>query len=312
MQIIISSTGIASADMKVLVTGGSGRIGFKLIKKFLGNRDLVASISKTNAVTLPKVKSFVFDLTDKAETVKTIKDFAPDIVVHTAALTNVDLCETNHELAYEQNVKATQNVIDACKEYGSKLVFVSSAFVFDGKDKVFTEESKTNPINYYGETKALSEAAIKENLEDYLILRTDQPYGSIEPWQKDDNVRRVLNKLNNNQESKEPTDWYNNPTYLDDFAEATIKLIKEDKKGIYNLVGPDFINRYEWALKIADTFGKNKNLIVPIDSSTFNLAAKRPNINLSNEKTVRETKISFLGVEAGLKDLKIKLGHQIE
>ena len=298
--------------MKIIISGGSGRIGFKLIKKFLSNRDLIASISKTNAVTLPKVKSFVFDLADKAETVKTIKDFAPDIVVHTAALTNVDLCETKHELAYEQNVKATQNVIDACKEYGSKLVFVSSAFVFDGKDKIFTEESKTNPINYYGETKALSESAIRENLEDYLILRTDQPYGSIEPWQKDDNVRRVLNKLNNNQESKEPTDWYNNPTYLDDFAGAVIKLIKEDKKGIYNLVGPDFINRYEWALKIADTFGKKKNLIVPADSSTLNLAAKRPNVNLSNKKAVREIKISFLGVEAGLKDLKIKLGHQIE
>ena len=303
MQIIILSMGIASADMKVLVTGGSGRIGFKLIKKFLSNKDLVASISKTNAVTLPKVKSFVFDLADKSKTVKMIKDFAPNIVVHTAALTNVDLCETNHELAYEQNVKATQNMIDACKEYGSKLVFVSSAFVFDGKDKVFTEESKTNPINYYGETKALSEAAIKENLEDYLILRTDQPYGSIEPWQKDDNVRRVLNKLNNNQESKEPTDWYNNPTYLDDFAEATIKLIKEDKKGIYNLVGPDFINRYGWALKIADTFGKNKNLIVPADSSTFNLAAKRPNVNLSNKKVQTELKFGFKDIREGINEL---------
>ena len=309
MQIIILSMGIASADMKVLVTGGSGRIGFKLIKKFLSNNDLVSSISKTNAVTLPKVKSFVFDLADKSETAKTIKEFAPDVIIHTAALTNVDLCETNHELAYEQNVKVTQNVIDACKEYGSKLVFVSSAFVFDDKGKIFTDGYKTNPINYYGETKALSEVAIKESLNDYLILRTDQPYGKSESWQKDDNVKRILKKLNNNQESKEPTDWYNNPTYLDDFVQATIKLIKDDKVGIYNLVGPDFISRYEWALKIAEVFGKNKNLIVPTDSGTFNLPAKRPTSRLSNEKVTKETGTSFLGVEKGLKKLKSEMRY---
>jgi dTDP-4-dehydrorhamnose reductase len=289
--------------MKILITGGSGRIGLKLIKTFLPKGYEVASISKLDKVPLNNVKNFLLDLTDKNKVLDVIKTESPDIVIHTAALTNVDLCESDKKLAYNQNVMSTRNVIEACKQVGSKLIFVSSAFVFNGKGKVFTEESEMNPINYYGETKMISEKDIKDSGLKYLILRTDQPYGEIEEWQKDDNVRRVLKKLNQGLESREPTDWYNNPTYIDDFSIATLKLIETNKEGIYNLVGPDFINRYEWALKIAEVFDKDKNLIVPIKSNALNISAKRPYANLSNKKTQTEINFKFRNIIEGTRDL---------
>ena len=290
--------------MKILITGGSGRIGFKLVKRFASPANEVVSISKTSTINIPKVKSSSFDLADAGKTSKAINDFIPDIVIHTAALTNVDMCETDPKSAYAQNVNATSNIIESCKKTGSKVVFVSSSFVFDGKGELFTEDSEPCPINYYGETKQIAEEVIKDSGLEYLILRTDQPYGKLEAWQKDDNVRRVLKALQQNKEIHEPLDWYNNPTYINNFVDATAELIKKGSNGIFNLVGKDFINRYEWAIKIAKIFDKDTTKVEGVDSTSFHLAAIRPTANISNDKVVKETGVRFFGVEEGLSELK--------
>lgn len=290
--------------MKVLVTGGSGRIGFKLIKKLISADVDISSISMNNDVPLANIKKFTFDLSDKEKTNSCINAIKPNIIIHAAALTNVDVCEKDRWMAYSQNVTSTQNIIDASKEINAKIVFVSSSFVFNGRDKIFTEDSEPNPINYYGETKRLSEEIVKSSNLEYLILRTDQPYGRIEPWQKDDNVRRVLNKFSRETQLTEPEDWYNNPTYLDDFVDAAIELLNRNRRGIYNLVGPDFINRYDWALRISEIFGKDKNMVRPVNSSYFNLSAKRPISNVSNNKIQIELNRKFRNVIAGLNDIK--------
>ena len=295
--------------MKILITGGSGRIGFKLVKRFASSANEVVSISKGSTINIPKVKSSSFDLVDAEKTSKAINDFIPDIVMHTAALTNVDMCETDPKLAYEQNVTATANVIEGCKKANSKLIFVSSSFVFDGKGELFTEDSEPCPINYYGKTKQIAEEAVKDSGLDYLILRTDQPYGKLEAWQKDDNVRRVLKALQQNKEVHEPLDWYNNPTYINNFVDATAELIKKGSNGIFNLVGKDFINRYEWAIKIANIFDKDTTNIEAVDSISFHLSAIRPTANVSNDKVIKETGVKFFGVEEGLLELK-KVAYQ--
>ena len=106
----------------------------------------------------------------------------PDIVIHTAALTNVDLCETNNVLANLINVQGTKNIVDGCMKIQSKIIFISTSYVFDGNSDQYFEEDLPNPTSYYGITKYESEKIIQNSNLDFLILRTDQPYCWIEKW----------------------------------------------------------------------------------------------------------------------------------
>ena len=290
--------------MKILITGGSGRIGFNLIKKFIAAGNSIISVSRNTLTNYSSVNSFLIDLTDEGKTRKLVLDNKPDIIIHAAALTNVDLCETDQKLAYKENVIATKNILEISKEIGAKFVFVSSSFVFDGAGKIFKEEADPCPINYYGKTKQIGEELIKDASDNYIILRTDQPYGKLEEWQKDDNVHRVLKAFDTGKMLKEPRDWYNNPTYIDNFSDLTLKLIELNARGIYHLVGDDFINRYDWALEISNVFGKDNSRIEAINSNDLKVVAKRPVAKLSNTKIVKETGLQTCGVKEGLIKLR--------
>ena len=230
-----------------------------------------------------------------------LTSYKPEIVIHTAALTNVETCETDPKFAYLQNVTSTKNLIQGCQKNECKPIFFSSSFVFDGKKSFYTENDLKNPINYYGKTKAHAEDLILSSELDYLILRTDQPYDWIENWQKDNGVTRVIKKLKAGLPYKEITNWYNNPTFIPDIAIATSNLICNDKTGIYHLVGSEFINRYSWSLIISEVFDLSSNLIIPTSAEQLNLKAIRPNTNLSNEKIEKEFGVKFTTPIDGLK-----------
>ena len=289
--------------MKVIITGASGRIGFELAEALAkaGNKvtgTFLNSLASANGMEFVKL-----DTTNRRDVLELIKKVKPELVIHTAALTNVDLCETDHKLADNLNVESTRNIVDGCIDVGSKIAYVSSSFVFDGSKKVFHEDDRPNPVNYYGKTKLYGEKIIEDSKLKFLILRTDQPYNWIKSWQKDNNVTRIIKKLENKESFKEFADWYNNPTFIPDFVKATLNLIKNERQGIYHLVGSDYMNRYEWALKIAEIFEKEKHLINPTDSKDLNLPAKRPNANLSNEKVQKDSGVKFSGLEQGLKNM---------
>jgi dTDP-4-dehydrorhamnose reductase len=166
------------------------------------------------------------------------------------------------------------------------------------------ETSKTQPNTYYGKTKLEAEILIRESQLDFLILRTDQPYNWIEKWQKENSVVRVLKHLNRKKALKEIIDWYNVPTYIPDLVKAIEFLIKKEASGIFNVVGDDYINRYDWSCNVADIFNLNKKLIIPIKSEELNIAVKRPNINLSNKKLVEKTGINMSGIYSGAISMK--------
>ena len=136
-----------------------------------------------------------------------------------------------------------------------------------------------------------------------MILRTDQPYCWNEKWQRTNSVIRVIDSLKKNQIFNEVIDWYNSPTYVPDFVIATKKLIQKDSEGIFHLVGSDFIDRYNWSLRVADIFHLKKELLKPINSSELKLPEKRNNIKLNNNKLFQETGYRMLGVEEGLKKM---------
>lgn len=293
--------------MSILIIGGSGVIGYYILKKFLKKK------IKTNYTffekRLPTIQNGYFlDITKKQETIKIIKQFKPEIVIHTAGLTNVDKCENEQDVAENINVEGTKNIIEGCKECNSKLMFFSTSAVFNGEKTEYSEEDKTSPISFYGKTKLKSEEFIRKSGLPYNIIRIDQPYYWVEKWHHTNSVIRILDALKENGSFREVTDWFNTPTYIPDIINATSKLISLDLNGIYHVVGSDFVNRYQWALLTAEIFQLNKKKIIPINSNLLNVSAKRANVKLSNKKFETNTGVTLKGIKNGLQTMKEEQG----
>lgn len=284
--------------MKILVIGGSGVIGFEALRKFSELGHDVFFTYNQNKISVPN--GFCVDIRDKNLTLKLIKKIKPDIVVHTTAITNVDLCESNKELAKSVNVIGTSNIIEGCKLVNSKLVYISTSFVFDGTKLKYYEDDPTSPATFYGITKENGEKLISTSDLQFLILRTDQPYCWKEKWQHPNSVSRVLETIKSGKVLNEIIDWYNRPTYVPNFISSMSELIRNNEIGIFHVVGSDFINRYEFSLKVAEIFNLNKDLIKPIRSETLHLPARRVNVNLENDKLTQKTGVKMLGVKEGL------------
>jgi len=289
--------------MKILIIGGSGLIGTKLLQHYKKkkNTDVEFTFLKNN---IPIANGHQLDITENDNTINLISKINPDVVIHTVALTNVDLCETDKALADSINVLGTQNVVEGCKNTKSKLVYISTSFVFDGKKQNYVENDTPSPVTYYGITKLKGEELVQNSNLPNLILRTDQPYCWTEQWNHTNSVIRVLDNLRSDKIHNEITDWKNTPTYVPDFVNAASQLLDSNESGIFHVVGPDFINRYDWSLLTAEIFGLNKNLIKPITSESLNLPATRVNVNLSNQKLQKKTGITMMGVKEGLLHMK--------
>lgn len=288
--------------MKILVVGGSGVIGLKFVKFFLKKGHDVSFTYNKNKPSLPN--SFHLDITKKENTLELIKNVNPEIIIHTTAITNVDLCETNHNLASSVNVDGTSNIVEGGKITNSKIVYLSTPLVFDGKKTGYIEEDKTSPSTFYGLTKLEGEQILIKSGMPYLILRTDQPYCWVEEWQHTNSVLRVIQTLKAGKVLREVQNWRNNPTYVPDFVRAASELLIKNALGIFHLIGSDFISRYDWSLEVAKEFKLDKKLIAPINSDELNLAAKRVNVKLYNEKLYQKTGYKMLGIREGLIEMK--------
>ena len=286
--------------MRYLIIGGTGVIGHKIVQDLLLKKEDVVFTFLNNTQFFEN--SYLLDIRDSIKTKNLIKKIEPDIVIHCAAISNIDLCETNKELAESINILGTKNIVEGCIEVNAKIVFVSTSFVFDGKKK-YTENDSTKPSTFYGETKLQGEKIVQKSNLPYLILRTDQPYCWIQKWQHTNSVIRVIDSLKNDKKFFEIEDWFNVPTYVPDFVNATIKLIESKKEGIFHVSGTDFVNRYEWALLTSKLFQLNSNLIEPINSSVLNLPTKRVNGNLNNDKLFHEIGLRMMGIKEGLKEM---------
>ena len=289
------------AKLKILIIGGSGTIGSKIIEQFQSSNIIFDYTFLTNPI--PSKIGYMLDITNRKNTIELITKLNPDIVIHTAALTNVDLCETNNASANLINVQGTKNIVDGCMKIKSKIIFISTSYVFDGNSDQYFEEDLPNPTSYYGITKYKSEKIIQNSNLDFLILRTDQPYCWIEKWQKMNSVIRLIQTLKKGATLKEIVDWYNNPTYVPDFALTLNSLLQKNYDGIYHLTGSDFINRYEWSLKVSKIFDLKSELIIPINSKNLNLPVTRKKIKLNNEKIFQKTGHHMINVDDGLKKM---------
>jgi len=287
--------------MKILVLGGSGVLGSFIVEHYSSKKDIVFYTFFKNDLKSDNGK--FLDITQKHQVMEIIDEIKPDIVFHTVAMTNVDLCEKDKKLATKINVIGTDNIVKACKKIQCKIIYFSTAAVFDGLQKEYFENDKPSPTSVYGQTKLEGEKIVIDSDLEYLILRTDQPYGWSKNWQHSNSVLRVVDFLTENKQFHEIIDWYNTPTYIPDLIKVLDNLITFEKTGIYHVVGNDFVNRFEWSIKVAKEFNLNEKLLAPIKSSELNLSVKRNNIKLNNDKSYNDTKIKMNGIETGLKKM---------
>ena len=285
--------------MKILIIGGSSIVGFKMLEFLREKKVNVDYTYYSNNINIEN--GHYLDIRNKDDVLKLIRKIKPTVVFHTSALM-MDECELDHDLADSINVQGVSNIISACKETTSKIVYVSTSVVFNGDKSEYFETDNVTPTTYYGITKGKAENLIKKSGLNYLILRTDALYDWTESWHKENSVTRALNTIKAGKSLREVTDWYNTPTYVSDFVSATLRLIEKNKEGIYHLSGSEYINRYDWSLLVAKIFGLEKN-IEPINSTELNLQVKRVNINLNNKKLFEELGIRMKNVKDGLQSM---------
>lgn len=295
----------------VLIIGANGFIGtniFKItkLKDFLQqNLNLIAA-DLSNSNLSSNIPFHKIDITNYDQTNNKITKISPDIVILTAAMTNVDQCEVNKDLATKINVDGTLNVIKSCNKTNSKLIFLSTDFIFDGmikRDYSYKETDIPNPLSHYARTKYQAELNIFSSGIEYLICRTAVLYGWNE--QKLNFITWILNNLEHNKTISIVTEQINSPTFIVNLAQIILTLIEKEAKGIYHTVGDCALTRYEIALKCAEIFEYNENLIVPIDY--FEQKAIRPknaSLDISKLKKLLGKELKVFNLVDGLRYMK--------
>jgi dTDP-4-dehydrorhamnose reductase len=287
--------------MKILITGGSGLLGSKIAKYAKEKFEVIATYL-THPISAQGFKAERLDIRSSRQTTNLIEKYNPDVVVHSAALVNVDYSEKHHEEARLLNVGGTKNVANACKKIDCKMVYISTAGIFDGKRAPYSETARPNPLNYYAKTKLEGEWITSSSLTDYMIIRTTVPYG-WHSW-KLNYVTWIIDSLKKGIPIRIVTDQRNTPTYADDFAKALLRLFELDKKGIFNVVGSTSISRFDFAMKVTKTFDLDKSLITPVSTEELAQVAPRPSDDSLKIDKILKLGIRMSTIDEGLQKMK--------
>jgi dTDP-4-dehydrorhamnose reductase len=295
---------------KILITGANGLLGQKVTEMFANetaHKVVLTDISE-KAEDAREFEYFPMDITKKEAVKENVKKYLPDVIINTAAYTNVDGCETERELSWRVNVDAVKNFIIASRINDTKIIHISTDYIFDGKAGNYDEQSTPNPLSYYGKGKLASENALIASGVTYSIVRTMIIYGTGK------NLRLnfalwLIDKLGKNEPVTIVDDQFGMPTINDDIAWGLVKIVDLNRKGIYHISGSEYLSRYAFALKLADIFEFDRKLILPIKTAELHQAALRPmNSSFITLKAETELGIKTLNVTDGLYLLKSQLG----
>ena len=246
---------------KVLITGAGGLLGKKTYSTLSKKYSVVGAYHSKSKGLDPSVGVLrELDITNGLEVETIFEEFKPHFVVHTVAVVDVETCERDKKLAHSVNVVGTKNVAERCKKYGSKLVYISTDYVW-GPDGSYTEESEPKPLNYYGETKLKGERVVQRTLLDYLIIRPTVMYGFNDQFDKETFASECISKLKNREVVLADDKRVKYPILIDDIADAIELLLKKGSEGIFNIATQDGLTKYQWAKRIAKRFGFPEGLI---------------------------------------------------
>lgn len=268
---------------KVLITGSNGLLGQKLVYALLNRSDVQVIATSLGVNRMKKQEGYIYeslDITSKLEVESIFKKYRPDVLINTAAMTNVDACETKREECWSINVTAVQNIVDVI-EYADynhcHLIHLSTDFVFDGeKGSEYVETDIPNPLSYYALSKFESEKIVQQSKIKWAIARTIIVYGIVDNMSRSNIVLWAKDALTKGQKINVVDDQFRSPTLAEDLAMGCILIADKNATGIYNLSGPNTMSILELVYAVADFWKLDKALISPSKSVGLNQPAKRP------------------------------------
>ncbi|MGE0587431.1 MAG: NAD(P)-dependent oxidoreductase [Cyclobacteriaceae bacterium] len=264
--------------MKILVTGANGLLGQKLAKLLDTDSavDLVATARKPLSISLGRGSFSLLDITNKEDVLECIQKHQPDVVINTAAMTQVDQCETDRDACWLSNVTAVEYLVDACAKINAHLIHVSTDFIFDGSHGPLKEDEPAKPVNYYGESKLAGEQVVKQSSINWTILRTVLVYGITSDLSRSNIVLWVKKSLEDGKDINVVNDQWRTPTLAEDLAMGCYLAAKKKATGIYHVSGDEMMTPYDIAVKTAKHFNLDTSLIHATDSTKFKQPAARP------------------------------------
>jgi dTDP-4-dehydrorhamnose reductase len=264
--------------MKILLTGSNGLLGSRLVNKLSNSQHQLVATSRTAFENdIQKNVDFrILDITDGPAVNRLINEVKPDVILHAAAMTQVDECELNKIDCWNTNVTATRFIVDAARETASRIIFISTDFVFDGQHGPYREEDETNPVNYYGSSKVGAEKAVMESGLDWAIVRTVLVVGTTADGQRQNLLSWVKEKLERGEAIRVVDDQVRTPTFVDDLADGVVLVLEKNASGIYHIAGKDTLTPFQMAVKAAKFLQLDSSLIQKADANTFTQAALRP------------------------------------
>lgn len=293
----------------ILIVGATGKVAEAVIRLF--RKDDTKKLNLYSGSIDSKVKlisglyynKIDYNNFDKFE--HEIYEIKPDVIINLSAMTDVDGCESNPTLAWHLNAYIPSRLATIAKQLNSKLIHISTDYVFDGEDGPYTEYSLCNPISNYGYTKFIGDSFVLADAEpNSLIVRTNVVYGYSEQG-KSDFVQWVISKAKEGKPFNIVNDQYSNPTLTDDLAFAIDVLIRIDYRGIINVGGSNYCSRIDFVKDICNVFDLDSSLVKPITTESLNQPAKRPlKGGLNIDKLKYEIGVMTKSTVNGLKILK--------
>ena len=239
---------------KVLITGSNGLLGQKLIDLYLTKTDKIVIGSGVGLCRHPQKENFQYielDITNEAQVNFKLNEIAPDTIINTAAMTNVDACESDHEGCDKLNVNAVQYLVNASNAIGAHLIHISTDFIFDGTHGPLSENEIPKPLSYYGWSKYKGELEVTDKCKYYTILRTVLVYGVVSDMSRSNIVLWAKGALEKQQPMKVVNDQFRTPTLAEDLAMGCFLAESKFARGIFNISGKDIVGHFTefWGLK---------------------------------------------------------------
>jgi len=256
------------ANNRLLIVGASGFLGHVLC-------DMPDDSTRVSASRSGQGNHVRVDLTQPDLVVEAVAEVRPQWVINAAAMTSVDGCERDPDLARAIHVEGTHNLVRACEAVGCGLVNISTNYVFDGKEGPYSETDSARPVNVYGQTKLDSEAVLLNAQCPGIVVRTAVLYGFRAPC-RPNFVTWAMACLARNEAIRVVTDEWANPTIVDELASFILNICKTDFQGVVHFGGADFLTRFEMVERICAVMGFDVSLVSAMTSAEFGQPAERP------------------------------------
>lgn len=288
----------------ILITGGAGLLAINWALAVRERFDVTVGVHLRN-INISGVSTRYLDLDSKDCLVAQLEEIQPDLVVHTAGMTNVDECERRPELARYANVKIAENVAQACSRLKVQLVHISTDHLFAGDQEMLDESHQPKPRNIYGLTKAEAECRVLDCHSDVLVIRTN--FFGWGPRYRRSFSDVIVDGLRARKPLNLYRDVYFTPILIRNAVDVVHELLDMKSSGIFNVVGSDRISKYEFGIRIAQEFGFDSSMINSLLLSDARSVVERPlDMSLSNLKAMTRLGKKISGAETHIPQLRLQ------